>query len=723
MKTKIKSLRVLGSAFISMFVVVGSIFFLQINLPSGAPVLSAALLTPTPQPTSTPPIGQPPQTNVDLKSELFDWAGGGGPGLDCEFVELTASDLPMVFTRPDGMLPLHVNDGLDLCIEGVPTGNGDQLIVDLFNEQGNFVASTNLVIKKIAADQGAVVTDDIFHRTVGEVGKTKLVWWDDSSPLIDFIRINVNLFTDLPREGHWVITTWQYTVESKQEQIMPDINGIIVNPSNDLVGPPTCPLQDPGGTVKFQAIGLPPFRDIPFGMYKWIPSDIVGGDSKAVLVQSQFLRSDSAGRVDGVVQIPRTATRGSYFLVGVLNPGADRGSGAGALSCDLRVEPSLAFEPPSPPGAEAIFLENFDGSRLEPGLWTVFDDPNTVSVGGGVLRLSSSGTRFPYLSNPWVFPTYGDFRFRSRFRYAQVDTCGVGIIAASYTPTARLSQSESGAQQQREEQAGMAVGVWQDRNGMQIWFRSGAERRDIPLGGPDTNFHNLMVQYSEFRYKVYLDDHLIFTSAPTPYRAQHVWMGNPVDLGAGYACTWDTLEVDQIKVEHISASVSASALITPATTLSCPIPVANSLVELWRRPDVADQLGCPTNRAHTSPSSEEGFQHGAMLWRQDNGVIYALYDDGKWDSFADTFVGGSDPEYACGAASSPPSPRRGFSKVWCNHETVRAKLGPAIEQEVGYCVPGGGPCEEFQDFAGGFMYYSRRANSTTILFNYGGWMR
>lgn len=722
MKTKIKSLRVLGSAFISMFVVVGSIFFLQINLPSGAPVLSAALLTPTPRPTSTPPIGQPPQTNVDLKSELFSWGGGGVP-TDCALVSLTQSDLPLVFTRRDGFLFLHMNDGIDVCVEGVSTANGDQMIVELFDDQENLVGSTNLVIKKITTDMGVVVTDDIFQRTVGEVGKTKLDWTDETSPLIDFIRISVNLFPGLPREGHWVITTWQYTVESKREEIMPETRGIIINPTNDFVGPTPCPLQYPGGTVKFRAIGLPPDRDIPFGMYNWQPPEGAGDEGKAVLVQSQFLRSDSSGQVDAVIQIPQTAARGSYYLVGVVDPSADRGPEVGAGSCGFRIEPGLALEPPSSSGTEVIFLENFDGSEPDPGVWTVFADPNSLSVNGGLLRLSSSGTRYPYLLHPWVFPQYGDFRFRSRFRYAQVDTCGVGIMVASYTPSARLSQSESGSQQQREEQAGVAVGVWQDRSGMQMWFRSGAERRDVPLGGPDTNVHDLTIDYSEYRYKVHVDDHLIFTSAPTPYRAQHIWMGNPVDLGDGFPCPWDTLEVDQMQVQRIGASVTAAAPIAPVATPVCAIQIGNSLAGLWRRADVSNRLGCPRGAFYTTPSSEESFQHGSMLWRQQDTAIYALYDDGTWSSFPDTFVAGTDPTYSCGEAASPPSPRRGFSKVWCGYEEVRVKLGGATQAEIGYCLPGGGPCEEFQDFAGGTMFYSRRTNSAIVVFNDGTWLR
>jgi len=74
-----------------------------------------------------------------------------------------------------------------------------------------------------------------------------------------------------------------------------------------------------------------------------------------------------------------------------------------------------------------------------------------------------------------------------------------------------------------------------------------------------------------------------------------------------------------------------------------------------------------------------------MVWREDTRDIYALSDDGSWQQFADTWHEG-DPEYLCpdvGPSTSPPTPQRGFGKVWCMNPGVRDKLGWASEREKG----------------------------------------
>ncbi len=47
-----------------------------------------------------------------------------------------------------------------------------------------------------------------------------------------------------------------------------------------------------------------------------------------------------------------------------------------------------------------------------------------------------------------------------------------------------------------------------------------------------------------------------------------------------------------------------------------------------------------------------------------------------------------DPEFTCGPAESPPTPKRGFGKVSCSRADVRRGLGQAVEEEHG----DGPPC-------------------------------
>lgn len=88
-----------------------------------------------------------------------------------------------------------------------------------------------------------------------------------------------------------------------------------------------------------------------------------------------------------------------------------------------------------------------------------------------------------------------------------------------------------------------------------------------------------------------------------------------------------------------------------------------------------------------------------MLWRQDTRQIYAVYDDGLWQVFQDTWQEGQ-PEYSCPDASTPsrtpPTPRRGLGRAWCTQPGVRDKLGRALQDENGNTRP-------VQDFQQGTM--------------------
>jgi hypothetical protein len=80
--------------------------------------------------------------------------------------------------------------------------------------------------------------------------------------------------------------------------------------------------------------------------------------------------------------------------------------------------------------------------------------------------------------------------------------------------------------------------------------------------------------------------------------------------------------------------------------------------------------------------AEESFQRGRMLWRKDDGKIYVLYNHGAWESYTDLWHEG-DPSYSCGTETTPPTPIRGFGKIWCTYPAVRDGLGEATATEVG----------------------------------------
>ena len=123
---------------------------------------------------------------------------------------------------------------------------------------------------------------------------------------------------------------------------------------------------------------------------------------------------------------------------------------------------------------------------------------------------------------------------------------------------------------------------------------------------------------------------------------------------------------------------ASPAPLSTSTPAPCALPVSEELVDHWHRAD----LGCARAEAVTLWLAEEEFAGGRMFWRADNGRIYVLYDDDSWEVYDDTWSEG-DPEYSCGLEQSPPTPLRGFGKVWCTTPEVQRRLGDATTFEYG----------------------------------------
>ena len=78
-----------------------------------------------------------------------------------------------------------------------------------------------------------------------------------------------------------------------------------------------------------------------------------------------------------------------------------------------------------------------------------------------------------------------------------------------------------------------------------------------------------------------------------------------------------------------------------------------------------------------------------MYWREDDDRMYAVYANSRWESHADIWNEG-DAEFSCPDAGtpdeSPPTPRRGFGKIWCSVPSVRSGLDLATDGERGLSV-------------------------------------
>jgi len=132
---------------------------------------------------------------------------------------------------------------------------------------------------------------------------------------------------------------------------------------------------------------------------------------------------------------------------------------------------------------------------------------------------------------------------------------------------------------------------------------------------------------------------------------------------------------------------------TPSPT-PCAVAVYGAFSRVWQAN--ADQLGCPSSAGKSGVwMAEEDFQRGRVFWREDNDKIYVLYSNGSWERYDDIWREG-DPVFTCGTQSSPPTPLRGFGKVWCTYSNVRQGLGDATNSEWG-------EYGAVQDFSGGLI--------------------
>lgn len=104
-------------------------------------------------------------------------------------------------------------------------------------------------------------------------------------------------------------------------------------------------------------------------------------------------------------------------------------------------------------------------------------------------------------------------------------------------------------------------------------------------------------------------------------------------------------------------------------------------------PSIAVAIGCPLAGAPNAvDSAYQPFQNGLMVWVAAPGqsLIYALYGNGTYQRFNDTFLEGVNP--SSGGAVPPPGllePVRGFGKVWRENPSARDTLGWALTGESG----------------------------------------
>jgi serine/threonine protein kinase len=147
------------------------------------------------------------------------------------------------------------------------------------------------------------------------------------------------------------------------------------------------------------------------------------------------------------------------------------------------------------------------------------------------------------------------------------------------------------------------------------------------------------------------------------------------------------------------------------TAIVCSRTVLSALQSAYQ--GVAEHLGCPTNNGGSVQMVQETFQNGRMFWREDIDKIYVLYNNGSWARYDDIWKEGQ-PEYSCDGPPSPPTPLRGFGKIWCTYPNVRSDLGNATTHEWA-------EVNRVQDFSGGLIIQDDSGHTYTLLADDGSW--
>jgi hypothetical protein len=173
-----------------------------------------------------------------------------------------------------------------------------------------------------------------------------------------------------------------------------------------------------------------------------------------------------------------------------------------------------------------------------------------------------------------------------------------------------------------------------------------------------------------------------------------------------------SLQPTQAPIPGVLPPIGASP--TPVIAAAClyPPPAAVAAV-LASDPALQNQLGCAVGAPPVTQlvsTAAQFFERGAMFYVSGTpGAIYALFSDGRFRRYDDTFVSGVDPDRG---GETPPAglvePIRGFGKVWRLNPEVRGLLGWARGSEMGNT-------SSLQVFSNGRVIYLPQLSESVVL--------
>lgn len=197
----------------------------------------------------------------------------------------------------------------------------------------------------------------------------------------------------------------------------------------------------------------------------------------------------------------------------------------------------------SVPSANAqFFRDDFDGNSIDGSKWAVDLGSGTVTVAGGLVTLSNSGSVFPVvttLADP--FPV-GDFVVRLRLAYVSQQHCGDGFGAMD-----NFWENYHGASVCRP------FLLWEDNGGRYGYTASVGTNWYSTSTDPE--FHLYEWIYTGGEYQLFVDGEFKSLGACAP-RATRIFFGHPHPISCSAA--WTSFAIDYIEVEPFGATSSGT---------------------------------------------------------------------------------------------------------------------------------------------------------------------
>jgi hypothetical protein len=145
----------------------------------------------------------------------------------------------------------------------------------------------------------------------------------------------------------------------------------------------------------------------------------------------------------------------------------------------------------------------------------------------------------------------------------------------------------------------------------------------------------------------------------------------------------------QSPITHAAQALTGTGSITTSGVAEQMVCTQDTDIALANYPDLQPLMGCALGPAIFDPVAINEFGPGPdfdrfMLWFSNEQQIYVLRPDKSWQAYPDTWTE-DQPTITCnplgGEATSPPLPRRGFGKLWCEEPALQTVMGAIAKEE------------------------------------------